>query len=26
MKKYNISYKRAASDGRCRNKYYLGHE
>ena len=26
MNKYNISYKGAASNGWCGNKYYLSHE
>jgi hypothetical protein len=26
MDKYNITYKQAQSDGKCRNLYYLGHE
>ena len=26
MKKYNMTYKQAQSDGKCRNLYYLGHE
>jgi hypothetical protein len=26
MEKYNITYKQAQQDGKCRNLYYLGHE
>ena len=26
MEKYNITYKQAQADGKCRNLYYLGHE
>ena len=26
MEKYNLTYKQATQNGKCRNLYYLGHE